>query len=47
MVEHKGETSNQLFSVLEEWERNLKECFKETSASVSLPKSPPEPKPDI
>ena len=39
MVEHKGETSNQLFSVLEEWERNLKGCFKEFSASVLLPKS--------
>ncbi len=24
MVDHKGETSNQLFSVLEEWEKNLK-----------------------
>ena len=23
MADHKGETSNQLFSVLEEWERNL------------------------
>ncbi len=47
MVEHKGKTSNQLFSVLEEWERNLKECFTETSASVLLPKPPPKPKPDM
>jgi len=43
MVDHKGETSNQLFSVLEEWEKNLKGCFKESSASAS----PPEPASDI
>ena len=43
MVDHKGETSNQLFSVLEESERNLKWCFNESSVSVSLPESPPEP----
>jgi len=36
MVDHKGETSNQLFSVLEEWEKNLKGCFKESPASVLL-----------
>ncbi len=47
MVEHKGETSNQLFSVLEEWERNLKGCFKESFASVSLLESPPEAAPDM
>ncbi len=40
MVGHKGETSNHLFSVLEEWERNLKGCYKKTSTPVSLPKSP-------
>jgi len=39
MVDHKGETSNQLFSVLEEWGKILKECFKETAVSVSLPES--------
>jgi len=47
MADHKGKTSNQLFSVLEEWERNLKECFKETSASVSLPDPLSEPTPDM
>ena len=40
MVEQKGELSNQLLSVLEEWERNLKGCFEESSASVSLLESP-------
>ena len=44
MVEHKGETSNQLFSVLEEWERYLDRCFKESFTSVLLPESPPEHK---
>jgi len=47
MADHEGKTSNQLFSVLEEWERNLKECFKENSASALLPESPPEPAPDM
>ncbi len=47
MVDHKGETSNQLFSVLEEWEENLKRCFKESSAPVFLSESPPEPSPDM
>ena len=47
MVEQKGETSNQLFSVLEEWERNLKGCFKESAASVSLTESLPESAPDM
>ena len=47
MADHKGETSNQLFSVLEEWERNLKRCLKESSVSVSLPESLPEPTPDM
>ncbi len=47
MADHKGETSNQLFSVLEEWEKNLKECFKENSTSALLPESPPEPTPDM
>ena len=47
MAGHKGETSNQLFFVLEEWEKNLKECFKENPASVLLPESPPEPAPDM
>jgi len=46
MVEHKGELSNQLFCVLEEWERNLKGCFKESSASASLPEPPTESTPD-
>lgn len=45
MMEHKGELSNQLFGVLEEWEKNLKGCFKESFASV-LPESPPESAPD-
>ena len=47
MADHKGETSNQLFSVLEEWEKNLMGCFKETSGSVSLPEPLPEPTPDM
>ncbi len=47
MVDHKGETSNQLFSVLEEWEENLKGCFKESSASVLLTELLPESFPDI
>ena len=47
MVEHKGELSNQLFSVLEEWERNLKGCFKESAVSVLLTELPPEPSPDM
>ena len=46
MAHLKGETLNQLFSVLEEWNKNLKGCFKESSASVLLtellPKSSPE-----
>ena len=47
MADHKGKTSNQLFSVLEEWERNPKRYFKETSASVSLPEPLPKPTPDM
>ncbi len=47
MVDHKGKTSNQLFSVLEEWEKNLKGCFEEPLASVSLLESPFEISPDI
>lgn len=47
MVEHKGELSNQLFGVLEDSERNLKGCFKESAASVSLTESLPEPAPDM
>ena len=47
MVEQKGETSNQLFSVLEEWERNLKGCFKESSASILLTMSLHGPSPDM
>ncbi len=42
MVRLKGETLNQLFSVLEEWDRNLKGCFKESSASILLAELPPE-----
>ena len=42
LAEHKGETSNQLFSVLEEWEKNLKGCFKESTASFLLLESPLE-----
>ena len=47
MADHKGKTSNQLFSVLEEWEKNLKGCFKESSVSVSPHESLPEPAPDM
>jgi len=43
----KGETLNQLFSVLEEWNRNLKGCFEESTAPVSLSKSSHEHSPDI
>ena len=47
LVEYKGETSNQLFNVLEEREKNLWGCFKKSAASVSLPESLPEPAPDM
>ena len=47
MVRLEGEALNQLFSVLEEWNRNLKGCFKEFSAPVSLSESPPEHSPDM
>jgi len=39
MVRLQRETLNQLFSVLEEWNKNLKGCFD--TASVSLSESPP------
>ena len=47
MVRLKGETLNQLFSVLEEWNRNLKGCFKESPSSVSLSDSLPESSPNM
>jgi len=47
MVLLKGEALNQLFSVLEEWDRNLKGCFKESAGSVSLFESPSEPSSDM
>jgi len=47
MVEQKGKTSNQLFSVLEEWEKILKGCFKESIASVLLTELPPEASLDL
>jgi hypothetical protein len=47
MARLQGETLNQLFSVLEEWERNLKECFEESTTSVLLSELPPEYSPDI
>ena len=47
LADHMVKTSNQLFFVLEEWEKNLKECFKENSASTLLPESLPEPAPDM
>ncbi len=47
MVGHKGETSNQLFNVFEEWERNLKGCFEESTASFLLTELPPKPSPDM
>lgn len=37
MVSHKGGTSNQLFNVLGEWEKNLKRSFRESPVSVPLP----------
>ncbi len=43
MVRVKGETFNQFFNVLEEWNRNLKGCFNESSASILLAELPPEP----
>ncbi len=47
MVRLERETLNQLFSVLEEWERNLKGCFEEYPVSVSLPELLSEPSPDM
>lgn len=46
MVRLKGETLNQLFTVLEEWNKNIKGDFKESSASVLLTELLPEPSPD-
>ncbi len=43
MVRLKGETLNQLFNVLEEWNKNLKGCFNEYPASISLSELSPEP----
>ncbi len=43
MVRVKGETLNQLFGVLEEWDSNFKGCFNESSASILLAELPPEP----
>ncbi len=42
MVHLKGETLNQLFSVLEEWDKNLKGCFKESTTLVLPSESPSE-----
>ena len=42
-----AETLNQLFSVLEEWNKSFKGSFKESSASVLLTELPPEPSLDI
>ena len=47
MVEQKGKLSNQLFSVLEEWEKTLKECFKEPTVSFLLAESPLEAASDM
>ena len=47
MVRLKGETLNQLFCVLGEWERNLKGCFEESSVSVLLTELLPEPSPEM
>ena len=47
MMGHKGETSNQLFNVLEEWEKNLKGCFNKSPASFFLTELLSEPSPDI
>ncbi len=47
MVRLKGETLNQLFNVLEEWDRNLKGCFNESPASVLLTELQPESSPDM
>ncbi len=38
VVGHKGETSNQLFSVLEEWETVLKEQSKDILSDDLRPK---------
>jgi hypothetical protein len=47
MVRLEEEALNQLFSVLGEWNRNLKGCFKEFSAPVTLSESPSEHSPDM
>ncbi len=47
MVRLQGETLNQLFSVLADWETNLKGCFEESTAFSSLYELPPEYSPDV
>jgi len=47
MVRLQGEILNQLFSVLGEWNRNVKGYFEESSASILLTELPPEPSPDM
>ncbi|MCH9665232.1 MAG: hypothetical protein K0U41_05225 [Gammaproteobacteria bacterium] len=47
MVRLKGEILNQLFIVLEEWNKNLKGCFNESPASVFLSELSPEPSLDM
>ena len=45
MVRLEGETLNQLFSVLEEWNVSFKGCFEKSSASASLTEFPLGPSP--
>ena len=47
MAHLKGESLNQLFSVLDEWNKNLKGRFNESPASVLLTELLPEPSPDM
>ena len=47
IVRLQGETLNQLFSVLEEWDKNLKGSFNESPVSVLLIELLPEPSPDM
>jgi hypothetical protein len=47
MARIKGDTLNQLFSVLEDWDRNLKGCFKECPSSILQTKLLPDPSPDM
>jgi len=47
MVRLEGDTLNQLFNVLEEWNENLKGRFKEPPAPVLSSQSLPELFPDM